>query len=195
MRFLIQIKAWQLFLLLFFFPFLINGLSVGLFGSADPAENRVLHTTSLLLPMVSIYLAWLWVLGKGFYLRSQHRASVGSFGLFKMSLIYSFIYNAYSIIFVLPILLENPQFQLAESSSVLLRIVDVLSTFAWFYSIYFVARGLVVSDEALDEAARFFGILKYVLCFAVYPIGLWFIQPKVNKVFSSPDKGQYWLEV
>ena len=195
MRFFLQIKAWQLFVLLFFLPFIINGFIAGVFGGPNPGANKALHTASLLLPMVSIYLVWLWAAGKILYLKSPRQEAVGHYGLFKISIIYSFVYNAYSIIFVLPLLLENPQFQLEESSSTLLRVVDVLSTFAWFYSIYFVSRALVVYEAISDEQARFFGILKLVLCFAFYPLGLWFAQPRINKAVQSEDKKQFSVEM
>ena len=62
-------------------------------------------------------------------------------------------------------------------------IMQILSTFCLFYAVYVIARALK-SIEAQEESAKPKGFIEEMILIYAFPLGIWLIQPRINKIFD-----------
>ena len=62
-------------------------------------------------------------------------------------------------------------------------IIQILSTFCLFYAIYVIARALKYI-EAQEESAKSKGFIEEMILIYAFPLGIWLIQPRINKIFD-----------
>ena len=67
--------------------------------------------------------------------------------------------------------------------SIFMTSFNLLLTFSAFYCFYFVIK--TIKTVELQKELRFIDFAGefFLICF--YPIGIWFIQPKVNKIIEE----------
>ena len=176
-RFLLRAKHWQIFILMTA-PFVL-GMAIEFnsdwntllptegFGTSD------LKTAFLWLLFMFSYLAWQWA--SGAFLNSIVQPSLRmNTGFFYFSLVYPALY-----FIVFWAVFHN-------SSPVVLAVIFPLhafATFCMFYLLYFVSKSLVAAETAkpatfLDYAGAFFLIW-------FFPIGVWMIQPRINRLYAE----------
>jgi len=61
--------------------------------------------------------------------------------------------------------------------------VHLFAVFCMFCNLYFVAEGLVIAET--DERASFFDCLGPFLLLWFAIIGVWFIQPRINRLYAE----------
>ena len=60
---------------------------------------------------------------------------------------------------------------------------NTLSTFSMFYYLYFVAKTIKIAE--LQKKLEFVNFASEFFLIWFYPIGIWFIQPKINKIIEE----------
>lgn len=66
---------------------------------------------------------------------------------------------------------------------IIFLIVFIFSLFCTFYSCYFIARCLKSNEK--KHPAKFSEWIGYFFLILILPIGIWILQPKINKVFDE----------
>lgn len=179
--FLLRLKHWQAFLLIFILPFILRYLLNQLLLLTGLSSGGILTTLTNALPAL-FPLLWLWLIS--LYLHGRLPASV------RVSLVYVNLGALYFMLytFVLIHTLGIAQQSITDGTlplgmlSLLLP-VHLFATFCYLYLVYFAAR-CIVSIEKQQVAGSTAYMLPLVQVLFL-PVGIWFLQPRLKKLFSE----------
>jgi hypothetical protein len=185
MNFLLRLKHWQLFSLLIGLPLVFQ---VSLFISilSHTASTLTLIFGVLIVALVTfVYFGWFGALGNRLFpkLPEGHGLILNRFKIFLLiPIVYIsaiILYMCITIGFI-PVIDSND-----TGAAFLLFIIPIhlFSMFCIFYSLYFVSKSLKMVELQRpitfnDYAGEFFLIW-------FFPIGIWFIQPRINNIFKA----------
>ena len=169
----IRTKHWQIFLLF-----------VGLFGLAlafisvfDPASDpTMMHDLPFLAVIEMFALAfavWLWSLGTFIHSVVPLPLRLNS-TFFPIAVLCP---SLYTVLFIAVFQGMNPT---------LFALIFPLHLFAMFcvlYSWYFISKSLAMAER--QRSASFPEYVGYVLCLWFFPFGIWFIQPRINRLYAE----------
>lgn len=173
--FLLRSRHWQLFVLLVGFLASMQLIAMRL----DSASPEDLHVP---LPVLLVGLAcwicfayWFWCLGS--FLHSRVRPDLRlSLSFFASALTYPVIYMTFFQL-LLARLVSSPVFFLAMFPFHLFAFYCVL------FDLYFVSKNLLMAEKQGDVA--FSGYAGAFFLLWIFPIGVWFLQPRINRLFAS----------
>ncbi len=183
MRLFLKIKHWQLFIL-FIGIFIIT--QVGL--NFMPINRKLLlqlFNLPIILPVMIVLLLWLYVVGVNLYKTLPTNVKM-NFTLFKIALLGSLLCTFFIGFFFIK-LINSP---IAENTpshfSFFLSIIPfhLLSSLCILYCIYFNAKAL--KSVELKGEANLNEYIAEIILFAILGVGLWIIQPRINKIFEKP---------
>ncbi|MBT6053242.1 MAG: hypothetical protein HOI47_21345 [Candidatus Scalindua sp.] len=160
--FFLKIKAWQ-FILLLCIPYFFTRVAV----SIGVNDRQVLIVYCVI---DAVFYAWLWILGNKLNNQVPKKIRVNS-GFFRFCIFFSFAFVFYSILVEAGFGLIIPNF------------IDFFFLFCMIYVSYFVAKNLTMAEKY--KIAGFLEIYILILLVFGWPIGIWFIQPRVNKLFKE----------
>lgn len=161
-------KSWQLFLL-FCLPIII-------LLAIKPMAKESMNIVQLLsLPFTIIYFLWIWTLGTELN-KNVEKSIRTSAILFKTSMLFLFFY-------ILGMLLIG--FSEINISDIfpLLKVVHYPAIFCIFYIYYFVSKNLITVEKS--KKAVFSEFTGHIFLLWFFPVGIWIIQPRVNKIFAK----------
>jgi hypothetical protein len=171
--FFLRAKHWQIFLLLF--GLYIVG-AVAATAQSPPAIAKIgtLFGAVVVLAMFCT-LAWFWSMGS-FLSSIVHPALRPKMGFFRFALTYPALY-----IFVFIAL-----FQSAATRPALFAVIFPFHFFAVFcmlYDLYFVSKNLVLAETSKSASFGDYAGPLFFLWF--FPVGVWFIQPRINSLLKN----------
>ena len=173
--FLSSLKPWQLFVLT------VGPMALSVFFgpafSDRPAtfdEVRAMFTVSMLvaLPGYLVFFSWIFAIGvvcNDSIAPDYRKPTRLLFVAMPIALAYMCV-----AIFLFPTVLGDAELKPFRA---LFMTVHVVASFCLYYSLFFAARSLAMLSQ--PEAPGFLRGLKYFFGLIYFPIGLWFIQPKV----------------
>lgn len=192
----LKAKHWQLFLAIFGIPsiFYISMMSY-IFGSIDSGGSEhdelflgVLRIFPILILLfASILFGWLWSISVGLQGKLPPGVKMNT-ALFKAFMIIPFVYLLFFAIFITSFMWEfgNPQNSFMTPGGIVFIIpLHLFSMFCIFYCYYFTAKTL--KSIELQREAHFQDYFGDLILFWFYVIGIWFIQPRVNKIVESNE--------
>ena len=168
MRFVIRLKAWTIFTVIFFLPMIGSVIS----GMISKEVN--IGAISRIIGIV-LYFSWLGMLG--LYLNSKNQFT-------RKNLHYLFL--ATLIICTFTYISMNVQTLQKEHSFKLFILQGILmpfTLFSFFFNSYFVAKNF--RSLELKREAKMSDCIFETLMMIVWPIGVWFIQPRIQRSFSD----------
>ncbi|UYZ59832.1 hypothetical protein [Hymenobacter latericus] len=180
-RFLLSLKHWQLFLLSFIAPFLIQAVATTLsFGSASPDMSIFLAgfvaSTSL---MMSVLFAWYWAAGT-----TLSRLLPGTVAAhpnrIRLALLVPVVYMLAILALVAGVVQQS---EVNPAWAALIVPLHLLSMGCIFYSIYQVARSLKAAE--VQRPVGFGEFVADLLLLWFFPAGVWLIQPRLNKLVQA----------
>lgn len=186
MKKLLTLKHWQLFGLLFF-PILI--LQIVLIASIQ--SNTISLKAISVFPLVmifiiSIFFGWLYALATNLYLKLPDTVSM-NLSKFK---IFFFIPVLYMLFIAIGILVMfnsvSSESQLEPRIFLLIIPIHLFSMFCIFYCLYFIAKALKSVELQKQVTFSDFSAEFILLWFSF--IGIWIIQPRINKLFESNNE-------
>ncbi len=195
-RFL-KAKHWQLFLLVFGLPIILQFILFGYMFSSmlaqtnpDPMKmmNGMRWTPLLVLPIYGIFFGWLWSIAIGLQnkIPENVKMKVKKFKvLFFIPLIYISVIMVY-FSFAFSSFIQMDQAPQVESMLGLFAVIfplHLFSMFCIFYTLYFAAK--TIKSVELQREVKFADFAGEFFMIWFYPIGIWIIQPKVNKMVGK----------
>ncbi len=200
-RFL-KAKHWQLFLLTFGIPMLLQFIGMGYLISnistqTNPDFRNIINyigfSPFIMIIFTAIFYGWFWSIAIGLQnkLPKNINMKIKRFKIFFfVPIIY---YTLFTLAFVWIItsiitsetmeneLVFNPTF----IAGLLLIIIPLhlFSIFCMFYSLYFAAKTLKTVE--LQRETSFSDFAGEFVSIWFYPIGIWIIQPKINKIIED----------
>jgi hypothetical protein len=191
MKIFLKAKHWQLFLLTFAIPFFLymSGIVIMI---AILATQRV-HDPYIGLRFLPFFIfigliatavqyGWMWASGILLNNRLPEELRLNTV-FFKICFFYPFIYIPIVIIIVFTNLPPDPaMFPLA-----LLALIPfhIFAIFCSFYCYYFVARIVKTNEMGMHTTVNDYIAEIFMIWF--FFIGIWFLQPKINKIISASD--------
>jgi len=176
----LRAKHWQIFLLLIGVGFAgdVAAIASSICATSRSPEDFVKISISIGLMtalFMFCFLGWFWSMGS--FLSSIVQPSLRlKAGFFRFALVYPGLY-----IFVFIAL-----FQSTTTNPVLFAIILPLHFFAMFcmfYDLYFVSKSLVLSET--NKPVSFYDYAGPFFLIWFFPIGVWFIQPRINRLFAE----------
>jgi hypothetical protein len=198
-RFL-KAKHWQLFLLIFGIPMIFQFFMMGtmithIAGNANPDPlfifNYFKFFPIVMIIFTSVFFGWFWSIAIG--LQSKIPANIKmKTGKFKIFFFIPITYLLLFSVFIgiamngLPGMIADgnqPNFGLVISFIAVIFPLHFFSMFCIFYSLYFVAKTFKTVELQRETTFSDFAGEFFMIWF--YPIGIWIIQPKVNKMIEN----------
>lgn len=132
---------------------------------------------------ITSFLGWMYTLGINLHAKLPKEIKMNLL-LFKILLIIPFVYMTILNFFVLGAhgnmeVLQNA----SPATQVLMILLHLISMFGMFYGLYFNAKALKSVTNKREVVFREFSKSFYLMWF--FPIGIWFIQPTVNRLFEN----------
>jgi len=203
-RFL-KAKHWQLFLLTFGLPFVLQMVvMIGVFSSM--ASGGVDNIATMfryfsLFPVIMIVFAgvlygWYWSVGVGLQKKVPEniKMKVGRFKVFFfIPLVYILFFTLlfgllFSRLIDIGAFIEEgsgePPIALFSMFGIIFPL-HLFSMFCMFYNLYFVAKTIKTAE--LQRRVEFSDFVGEFFLTWFYPIGIWILQPKINKMVESGE--------
>lgn len=202
----LKAKHWQLFILMFAIPFLLQMILMMWMMSTmmSGIENEYMEPDSFfqifesfgyMLPIIMIfnmifYFGWFWSIGVGLqkYVPSDVNLKVNRF---KFTLIFPLIYITFiaiGISWIFSGIAADPN-SFPQSISPLVFLIIPLHFFSMacmFYNLYYVSKTLKTVE--LQREAKIGECLKEVILFWFYIVGIWILQPQINRIVSGENQ-------
>jgi hypothetical protein len=179
MKILLKIKHWQLFLLLFGIPMSLQTVFITSMISGGGRDSN--YSFIVLFPIIMIlyvggFFGWFWSVVVG--LQSKVPADVKmKVGKFKIFFLIPLIY----IIFIIGFLVSG--FAPHPAIFALIIPLHLFSMFCMFHNLYFVAKTYKTVELQREVIFSDFAVEFFLIWF--FPIGVWFIQPRLNKFVEN----------
>ncbi len=182
---LLKAKSWQIFILIFGIPMLIQIFFNPIIFSENNPMTMMKFMPVILLIVFSGFFGWFWSIATGLQ-RKVPQGIKMKIKRFKTFFIIPLIYIPLVFVFMGYALSDYSQ-TVQESSGIMTGIIvativplHITSMFGIFYSLYFAAKTLKTVE--LQREVSFSEFVGEIFLLWFIPLGIWFIQPKVNKM-------------
>lgn len=210
-RIFLKAKHWQLFLILIGTPIILYIAMIGYFivkipefSNATPDDSEVMLVSILgfmrFLPIImiiyfAIFFGWFWSIATGLQNKIPKGVTmkVKRFKiLFFIPLIYfTLLFIGISFFFdhVINLNMEpeyQPNFRILAGLFSLIIPLHLFAIFCMFHNVYFVAKTFKTVE--LQKEVTFSDFIGEFFMFWFYYIGIWFVQPKINKMIEEENQ-------
>lgn len=193
----LKAKHWQLFLLTFGIPLIFQFTMIGTMMSnfasqtnPDPIMmfNYMKFFPVIMVVFIFVFWGWFWSVAIGLQKKIPETVTMKV----KKFKIFFFIPMIYTMVFMIFFsMLRNelfsfntePDFGLIGGLFAVIFPLHLFAMFCSFYSLYFVAKTLKTVEFQREVKFGDFAGEFFMVWF--YPIGIWIIQPKINKMIEE----------
>jgi uncharacterized RDD family membrane protein YckC len=175
--FFVRAKHWQIFLLIVGVGWVVGGFTLYPAFARARSPEEVLRASvpfeiAIILSML-FFVAWLWSMGS--LLSSFARPALRMRqGFFRFATGYAAVYM---FVFFAAFDSANPVFLVA------LIPLHFFAFFCVFYDLYFASKSLALAETGKPVFFSDYAGAFFLLWF--FPIGIWFIQPRINRLCGS----------
>lgn len=203
---LLKAKHWQLFLLTFGVPILLQLVLMGTMFTRAVSNNFIEPSSAIslvtLLQLASllfllVFFAWFWAVATGLQQFIPTEAKM-KLTRFKIFFFIPLIYVVLFLLFVSTATTETINHSgtispvMIGAALTIILPLHFLSMFCIFHSLYFVAKALKTAE--LKRKARFSDFAGEFFLIWFFPIGIWIVQPRINKMIQGLDPTIYPIE-
>lgn len=174
---ILKLKSWHVFGVMIILPVLFV-----LFGVVISKLTGIMILSPLLsffgvLIMMITYYGWIWVAGTVTHQQGGQDNPL-KLNVFRILFLLALLF----LVILTPILRTS----LKAEDLFLADAVQLIAVVSFFYCIYFVSKSLRMIEEQRGLKSGYL-FLDFFLIW-ILPIGIWVIQPRMNKVLSVEDK-------
>lgn len=195
----LKAKHWQLFTLMFGIPILFQIVMMGIMFSninsetnPDPTEifNMFKIFPVIMILYVGVFFGWFWSIAIGLQKKVPENVKMKT-KKFKIFFFIPLVYILCISLFIGGMFSGIMQNGIEPSGAIVGGMVGIilplhlLSMFGMFYSLYFVAKTFKTVE--LQKEVSFGEFAGEFFMFWFYLIGIWIIQPKINKVAENQN--------
>lgn len=185
---LLRLKHWQLFLLMFGIPFILQFFFAAALAMTPDSMIVFSIIPIIMLLFIVIFFGWFYALGTNLHKMLPESVKM-NLTRFKIFLLIPIIYIATICVFMyfmfnnVSTTIEPLNMRLFGLIFGLIVPIHLFSMFCIFYCLYFNAKALKAVEWQRPVTFGDFAGEFFLLWF--YPIGVWIIQPRVNKLFEK----------
>jgi len=185
MNLFLRMKSWQVFGIVVGLPFVFQSVFMVKIMSSNTIEPRALFDVFpyMMLGFVIIFMTWFWSLGTGLN-NIVKREIRPSSRLFRFGIAFSAIYMILFTFYMGRFIEMEEQKELGSMMGIIFPL-HLISMFFMFYGLHFIARNLVMAEK--NEVVKFDDFSGPFFLIWFFPIGIWFVQPRINKLISNHD--------
>lgn len=192
MKFFLTLKHWQLFGLSCVLPIIIQVLSIALLLSNNNPTIIFYTYPIMTLLFMWLFFGWFYVVGTNLY-QKLPATTYMNLTVFKIVLFGPIFYLLISFILVFSMFFASLSEGIKhEWIFVMILPVRSFSLLCVFYGVYFTAKAL--KSVEMQASVTFSDYLGDFLLICIFPIGIWVIQPRINKLFDESDAGEEVVE-
>jgi hypothetical protein len=196
----LKAKHWHLCLLTFGIPMIAEiALIIAMFADISkgvPPDPTIMFSFFKFFPVLMIvclgsHYCWQWSIAIGLLEKIPANAKMKT-GTFKLFFFIPMVYILLISIGVglafngLPEMIERnvqPDFGMIATSMAIVIPLHLFSMFCIFYCLYFVSKTFKTAELQRQTTFSDFAGEFFLLWF--YPVGIWIVQPKINKMVES----------
>lgn len=178
---LLKLRHWQLFVMIIGLPLIIQIVLMVIFAVTHDSTWLV-----ILLPVVAIvslgsFFSWFYSLGNGLYKKLPPKVDL-NIRFFRISIFLPVVYIFLFIGFMLiSLFLDKGEPNLYYFFAIIP--IHFFMMFCVVYQLYFISKSLKSVELQREVTFNDYSSEFFLIWF--YPIGVWFIQPRVNRLFES----------
>lgn len=195
----LKAKHWQLFTLMFGIPvlfqvimMLIQFSNISSGAKINPAEMfKVFEFFPIIMILyMGVFFGWFWSIAIGLQKKVPENITMKT-KKFKVFFFIPVVYLIFICLFIVGIFSNISQIGLVGSQGFIGLIAGIilplhlLSIFGMFYSMYFVAKTFKTVE--LQKEVRFGEFAGEFFMIWFYFIGIWILQPKINKIVENEN--------
>ena len=184
---LLTLKHWQFVGLLLGLPMIFQFVGIDSIMSGSNPNKFFITSSIMMIFFIGFFSAWFYALGTNLHKKLPATVTM-NLTRFKIFLFIPVVYMLFFLVFfsgMFSIFAKS-----VESNISIFAVIFplyLLSMFCIFYCLYFIAKALKTVEwqkpvTFSDFAREFFLIL-------FFPLGVWIIQPRINKLFD-PTVGE-----
>jgi len=184
----LKAKHWQIFMLTFGLPYLIQIIMMPMIMMGNEPMMIMKVFPIIMILFIGGFLGWLWSIGMGLQSKVPNDITM-KVKKFKIFLIIPLIY-----MFLISLALgtmfsgaleggQEPNGGLIGGLVGIILPLHLFSMFCIFYCLYFVAKTLKTAELQKEVSFSDFAGEFFMIWF--FPIGIWIVQPKVNKMIED----------
>ncbi len=192
-------KHWQIFLIVFGLPFIFQFImmfsaivELNKQGELNLEEfsNIMMFAQIIAVLIMCVWFGWCWSIGIGLQDKIPNgvKMNVRKFKVFFfIPLIY--IYISFISIIMITFLQEMPHIFVLSATTFGVGgiiLIHFFSMFCIFYVLYFAAKTFKAVE--LQKEVRFSDFAGEFFLLWFFPIGVWILQPKINKMMEEEDE-------
>lgn len=191
----LKAKHWQLFLLTFGIPMIFQIIMMASMFSNFVTQENPDPTTMfnyfkffpfMMIVFLAIFFGWFWAIAIGLQKKVPENVSmkVRKFKVFFfIPMVYMIVFLSF-FFFSTNTLFSNPEPSLGFVGGLFAIVfpIHLFAMFCIFYTLYFVAK--TIKTVELQRAVTFSDFAGEFFLIWFYPIGIWIIQPKINKMIE-----------
>jgi len=180
MKNILLLKHWQLFLLFYLGPGI---LQIFLFEKIMNSEGQRYLIALISLPAYFVYSFWIYSIGIYLFRINQKGFNLTRFKISFFFLIFYFIFFLLLFAFIK----VDTVFESAWAIGFVM--LHLIAIFCYLYCSYFNAKLLNSIEQTKNVGIN--EILGDIFLILFFPLGVWFVQPRVNKIvkFQNRDTG------
>lgn len=192
-------KHWQLFTLMYGIPFVFQivvmlSIFANILSKAnpDPTDFFIFFKVFpiILFLYAGTFLGWFWSVAIGLqkYIPTDIRLKIKKFKIcFFLPIIYIlFVFFAVGALFYQFSFGNNPvEETFGKLVFVIIIPLHLLSLFCMFYLLYFMAKTIKTAE--LKQTVHFSDFIGEFFMIWFFPIGVWFIQPRIHKIIAEKN--------
>lgn len=181
---LLQLKHWQLFLLLFGIPMILQFVFIVSMFVAQNPTTIILMFPIIMILFMGVYFSWFYALDSNLHKKLPATMNM-NLTTFKIFLFIPVLYILFLCIFLFGIFSRTATSGQLPNIGLFALIIPVhlFSMFCIFYCLYFVAKTLKAVEMQRPVTFSDFAGEFFLIWF--FPIGVWIIQPRINKLFDE----------
>jgi hypothetical protein len=183
MKKFLTFKHWQLFGLLLVIPMIFQFVMMGtLVTNSNPSIMQIGFPIVMILYM-GLFFSWFYVLGTNLYKKLPSTVTM-SLIKFKIFLVIPVIYTIFFSVFMAG-MFSNISTGVPPTPGIFALIfpIHLFVMFCIFYCLYFIAK--VLKSVEWQKPVTFSDFAGEFFLIWFFPIGIWIIQPRINKMFDS----------
>lgn len=197
MNLFLKAKHWQLFIFIFALPVVVYLVTMVLFLSSintlDDLESFA-PIFSIFMPMIIVAVissvilyCWEWSVAMGLqkYIPQETRMNKWKF---QVTFILPIVYAAFILLWVFIYVIPNPEEvkHFIPWFFLILLPVHLFIMFCSFYMMFFMAKTIKLAERSPFQSSGDWGL--YFVLFWFYFVGVWILQPKINKIVEEAVK-------
>lgn len=178
-------KHWQIFILMVGLPFLFQIVTIIYVIMTDNPLFAFSTFPIFMLLYICIFFGWFWSIGVGLhkFLPEHHNLKLKKFKIFFFIPLAYIILLMFSMMYFGIFSVFPPPDDMIGISLILIIPFHLFSIFCMLYMLYFCSKTLKSIElnrevEFSDYAGEFFLLWFYI-------IGIWILQPKINRIYSE----------